>query len=573
MSETKTPVLTDKQRAWANAFLRVLGGTGEVTAKTAPQLKKGKTKTPPKPELGGKLGEKEQAVGEGVRQAREKLVGKGEDVSRKTTFGRSGDKGFKTGVVAEVDKLMEAVDRQLERGGQVNEDSVPGLRELRNKLVGEQTRYREGIKGEKDEAKRAQRQKKVEAIQSRLDGLDNLIQASGKQVSEREQAVKDMTLEERAKALETNPEMMQAIVQAKPPPHAIADILLAMSVTGSAIDRMIKTLVDTHGGDAAYIETICERVVGDVVAKTSQVSTFLRTNSAATKLTKVYAETGGGKELLDDLEKDAKIWLTPSRKIEIDPTKEKDPEARKESLTSLANYLRALFRKLIGSTVAREIAITASMIAAGARKVGADPAVMVGGHVFLRVITPKLATLDGLDTNQKRAMVLATKALQNASNGVAVAKDSKEPFMRDFAEVIEEHLGDLQAWFLDIAEQGDKLRGIDDMDQEVSMGGVTRRDVLIMNLENSSLKLDDYFAAPSEGDKQGIKPLYPDTRIGALILSAGSLKPEPQGMQLPVTPLQKQSHAKLVERTRRDVIKQVVQKLKTEKPGKDEDEQ
>ncbi|MDE2007214.1 MAG: hypothetical protein KGI51_11650 [Rhodospirillales bacterium] len=573
MSETKTPVLTDKQRAWANAFLRAMGGTGEVTAKTAPQPVKGGTRTPPKPELGGKLGEKEQAVGEGVLQAREKLVGKGEDVSRKTLFGRSGDKGFKTGVVAEVDKLMEAVDRQLARGGRVSQDSVPGLEQLRKKLVEEQGKYREGIQGEKDKAKREQRQKKVEAIQARLDGLAKLIEASREQDSAREQVVKDMTLEERAKALETNPEMMQAIVQAKPPPHAIADILLAMSVTGSAIDQMIRTLVDTHGGDAAYLETICERVVGNVAAETKQVGTFLRTNSAATKLTKVYAETGKGKELLEDLANYTKVWLTPSRKIEIDPTKENDPEARKEALTSLVNYLRALFRKLIGSTVAREIATTASMIAAGARKVGADPAVMVGGHVFLRVINPMLVALPGLDAKQRRAMVLATKALQNASNGLVVAEDGKEPFMRDFAEVIEEHLDDLHAWFLDIALQGDKLRGVDDMDQEVSMGGTTRRDALIINLENPSLKMEDYLAAPSEGDKLGIKPLYPDTRIGALIHSAGSLKPEPKGMTLPVTPLQKQSHAKMVERARRDVIKQVVQKLKAEKPGKDEDEE
>lgn len=231
--------------------------------------------------------------------------------------------------------------------------------------------------------------------------------------------------------------------------------------------------------------------------------------------------------------------------------------------------MKALLNSLIGTELPRPLAVTSSMIAEGARKNGADPAIMVGGHVFLRIINPMLVAMPGLDSDQKRSMVLATKALQNASNGVL--RNVKEPFMAGFADVIEEELPDLQNWFLQIARQGDELRGVADLDEVVGMGGTTRRDSLLLGLDDPGLKLGDYFAASSEKDVLGIKPLHPDTRIGALILIAGSVKPQPKGLTLPSGALQMQSHAKLVERERRAVIAKVIERLKTETPEGHED--
>jgi len=212
------------------------------------------------------------------------------------------------------------------------------------------------------------------------------------------------------------------------------------------------------------------------------------------------------------------------------------------------------------------------MIAEGARKVGANVPVMVGGHIFLRIINPMLVKIPGLDADQRRAMVLATKALQNASNGLSVPEDGKEPFMRLFADTIDEYLPDLQKWFLQIARQGDELRGVADLDEEVGMGGTTRRDSLLLGLDDPGLKLADYFAVPSKTDVLGVKPLHPDTRIGALILTAGAAKPQSKGLTLPANELQKQSHARLVERERRAVIAKVIERLKAEKPKGREDD-
>ena len=568
MSETTTPVLTDKQRAWANAFLRAMGGSGSVEGKRAPtpQQVMGKTTTAPKSELGAKLEKLDESVSEELRAGRDQLAGKGEiDISRKKLIGRSSDKGFKTGVVSEVDKLMAEVDRALSSGGRVDERA---LGQLRAKLVTEQKDYRDGIGGEKNRAKREQRQKKVDAIQTRIDGLDKLVSASGRQDKAREDAVTQMSAEDRAKMLGANPEMLTAVIAAKPAAKELAEVLALLDATLQ--DKAVKALMDAHGGDAGYMELLCETVVGGELAKATSPGTFLRSNTMASKLMGAYAKGPESQTFMKGVADNAMVWLKPSRPIEIDPQKEKNKGKRESSLASLIQYMKALLNSLIGTEVPRPVAVTSSMIAEGARKNGVDPAIMVGGHVFLRIINPMLVAMPGLDTDQRRSMILATKALQNASNGVL--RNVKEAFMVGFADAIEEALPDLQKWFLQIARQGDELRGVADLDEEVGMGGTTRRDGLLLGLDDPGLKLADYFAVPSKTDVLGVKPLHPDTRIGALILTAGGARPQPKGLSLPANELQKQSHAKLVERERRAVIAKVIERLKADKPKGREDD-
>lgn len=333
MSETKTPVLTDKQRAWANAFLRAMGGSGSVDAKSAPPPRKvtGKTTTPPQSELGKKLEEVDQQVSQEVRSGRDQLAGKGEiDISRKKLIGRSGDKGFKTGVVGEVDKLMEEVDRALSSGGRVDERA---LGQLRAKLVTEQKDYRDGIEGEKNRAKREQRQKKVDAIQTRIDGLDKLVSASGRQDKAREDAVTEMSVEDRAKMLGANPEMLNAVIAAKPAAKELGEMLALLDATLQ--DKAVKALMDAHGGDTGYMELICETVVGGELAKAKDQGTFLRSNSMATKIMTAYSKGPESKTFIKGVADNTMVWLKPSRPIEIDPEKETDEGKRALSLASL----------------------------------------------------------------------------------------------------------------------------------------------------------------------------------------------------------------------------------------------
>lgn len=572
MSHANTlPVLTDKQRAWANAFLRVLGGQGEVRA-TAPTPPSPRSRgvTPP-PELKDGLDTLDREVNQPLREQRDKLAGVGEDIRRKKLVGYSADKGYKKDVSGEVDKILGAVDTALARGGAVNDTTVPLLAGLREKLAQAQKDYTEGMVGEKDVKKREQRGVKADAIAKRLDALDNLITASNQAQTERMRKVAELEPGEQAQMLAAHPELMRAVVAAKPAPDKIADILSAMGTSDGA-DKLVEQLVAAHSGDAAYMEALCERVLGNELTqkKTKDGNTFMRGNTAASKLTKAYAMAGETQGLMGELAEGAQVWLTPSRKIEIDPNKEPDKGKRDTAAGQLIGYVKALLNAVVGKEVPRPIATTASMIAAGARKTGMgdeDVAIMVGGHVFLRLINPMLVSMPGLDANQRRSMILATKVLQNASNGVTTSV--KEPFMDAFADYIDGELPTLHQWFLDIARQGDEVLGLDGLEDKAGMGRDTRRDVLITHLEDLDYDPAPNFADPTQQDPLGLTPAEPTTRIGKLIAAAVALKPQAQGIALPIDDRGRASHAKVVERARREVIARVVVRLKRDAPSQD----
>jgi hypothetical protein len=163
-------------------------------------------------------------------------------------------------------------------------------------------------------------------------------------------------------------------------------------------------------------------------------------------------------------------------------------------------------------------------------------------------------------------MTLATKILQNISNGMR--DGSKEAYMAPFAQMVDDEMPALHKWFMDIVAQGDELRGINGLEEEVDKG-VSRRDGLIMNFENPSHDLDQYFAKPTQDDPLGRLPEDPTTRIGKLILDAGATRLPPEGISLPDIP--NSSHDKMIKRERGLLIKLVVARLKSESPKKDED--
>lgn len=141
--------------------------------------------------------------------------------------------------------------------------------------------------------------------------------------------------------------------------------------------------------------------------------------------------------------------------------------------------------------------------------------------------------------------------------------------MNAFADYIEDELPTLRQWFLDIARQGDELRGIEDLDQVVSTGKTTRRDVLITTLGDKGYDPAEQFAQPTEDDPLGLTPANPTARIGKLIKIAVAAKPQAKGIQLPTTELGLKSHAKVVDRARREVIARVVDRLKRDAPAQD----
>lgn len=463
------PILTDKQRAWANAFLRAMGGQGTVTSTApveSPRRGRDRNQPPPTPELRGDLGTLDTNTDQGtgrLQEQRDRLGGQDEDIRRKKLIGKSTDKGYTKRVSDPVDRVLGIVDGLIARGGTIDETTLPELTDLREQLVDSRTHYRDEIEGEKSKSKREQRQKKVDAINDRLDALDTLIAEGLRAQRLREAAVAQLSPTERAKMLADNPEMRKAVVAAKPDPNELADLLSA--TPSNDMDDLVREIVAAHGSDATYMERLCERVVGndkETEQKGGQ-KTFMRGNSAATKLTKAYAMTGGTEAYLGELRTSTGVWLNgvnEGQPLEIDQDKTQDQGTIDRSQDALIQYVRALLGSIIGGPVPSPVATTAGIIASAARKSGMDErdvAIMVGGHIFLRVIIPALVTMPGLSTEQRRAMVLATKLLQNISNGVA--NGSKESFMEAFASAVKEEMPALHNWFLEIAAEGDMQRG------------------------------------------------------------------------------------------------------------------
>ena len=576
MSETKTkPVLTEKQIAWANAFLRAMGGKGNVQATIAPKpvVTKG-SKTPPPEDLKGDLGTLETTAKQGLQEARDQLVGKDEDVSRKKFIGKSIDKGYTDRVTTEVNKIIDAVDKLISSGKEMDDNIRETLLTLHDKLGEGQAHYRDAITGDKKDVKLdKQRQDKVDAIGERMEAITRLMSESTRTQFRREDEVTKLNPKERAKMLKANPEMLKAVISAKPAPAELADVLSEM---GDSADGMIKQIIAAHGTDTAYMELLCDKTVGNDLKGASAggnlEGTFFRGNSTATKLTKAYAMTGETPAFLKGIDTDAKEWLgdvSPETPIEIDPDKNDNQEVIDKSVLALVAFCEKTLHTLESKPAPSEIATTASMIAAAAGKAGMDGkkvAIMVGGHVFLRVIVPALVAMPSISAPQRRAMTLATKILQNISNGMR--DGSKEAYMAPFAQMVDDEMPALHKWFMDIVAQGDELRGINGLDDDVTKG-VSRRDVLVMNLEDPSHDLDQYFARPTAEDPLGRLPEDPTTRIGKFVLDAGATRLPPDGITLPDGP--NSSHDKLVKRERGLLIKLVVDRLKSESPKKDED--
>jgi len=570
MSGQKTatlPVLTDKQRAWANAFLKAMGGKGAVEATAKPQEQRPRRgNTPVPPELAGGLGGLETSVQGGVQQARDKLAGEDEDISRKKRIGKSVDKGFKQNVADPVDKILEAVDGILARGGAVNEIILPAVTDLREKLVTSRTGYQQSNQREKDRGKREQRQRKIDAVTTRLDALDELIKASGGMQKDRTDALAELDAAGKAKLLAANPEICKAVIAAKPPAAELADLIT--NAPADAVDAFIEEAIKAHSGDSAYMEVLCERCLGAELSKAEKdPATFMRGNTVGSKLTKAYAASGDGGAFLNDVCDNTKVWLgsvNSSRPIEIDPVKEEDGRKREEGVGRLLHYVNALLGSLMKGEVPRPIATTAGMIATGARKQGrndSDVAIMVGGHVFLRLINPALVVIPTTSPEQKRALILATKVLQNASNGILGTP--KEPFMDAFSDMIADELPALQDWFLDIAKQGDAMRG--------QPPGEDDRESWIAELQSEDFDRDANFLPPSEEDPMGLQPSDPRGALGQLILADLAAHAPRSDVRLP--PQVTDGFLKVVARARAEVLARVTEQLEDGRPLVPEDAQ
>ena len=556
MSDTKI-ALTDKQRQWATAFLQAMGGKGTVDNVTT-RRESGTGKTA-KPELSESLRDHVD-----IAKVRDNLAGKDEVIERRSWKDR--DRKYKQNVVKRVDDLLSAVDKLLKKSAPITPEMVPSLKGVKNQLILEDLNYdgKIDLLGEEPDTEPAKQQfldkkkhlvSKRDAVRDRASALTRLIELSQANLSSgdgRKGEIAKLDPATQAQMLVDNPEMFNAILAAKPPAAGLAKILSALPAKQA--DPFIKQLIESHADDQQYMEALCEGVLGVELEKSGiDGNTFMRSNSVGSKLTGAYSKTGAGAELVSDCIENTKTWadrFKNGQTGELNPAREKNAEKRSQAIDDYTQLVQRMLYSVMHKDVPREVATIASMLAAGARKKGKterDVAILVGGHVFLRVISPSLIAIPNMSEEQQKAAVFASRLLQCASNDMT--SSLKEPYMADLVEMVEAEIPALQQWFLEVAEEGDRMRGLPKDDEEL--------EELIEQLEG---RFDPaMFVDPSEDDPMGVFPANPGTMLGQQILTATANEPPPEGIPLP-TPMNS-SHLKIVERERKKVVANVVKRL------------
>lgn len=459
MSGTQLPALSKEQRAWANAFLQLLGGT-KMTQEPPKNRSRGKQPTPQTSELQGGLTNLETQVSGQFEQARRELSGEGENTRRKTTFGQSTDKGYREKVVDEVDRFIEEVDELIAQGEGGNLQSKAVY--LRAQLNRQLTHYEEAKKKKSSKEKTRQRDQKIEAIQKRLDALDKFVTEGESVAQERLTQLYLLEPEARAKLLKENPDIRKAVVSGKP--HADELALMLNQTSGDGQDAFVKDIIEIHSDDPDYLRQVCNQVL-QLDTSNQQQNAFLRGNSGVTKLMTAFCKSQPDTQnLLSGIEEKARTWGRSAGRIEADDYKFREGENRdtikNQSVEKIRAFLSSLLQDLKATPIPPEIKATSKMIA-GEYKAkfpnasDDDVAKIIGGHIFLRVVSPKFAEIAGkmgtelvaLEKKRKknspeyqqledtqRAILLAAKVLQSSSNNTP--PDTKEPFMRIFTQVV-----------------------------------------------------------------------------------------------------------------------------------------
>lgn len=397
--------------------------------------------------------------GSGQREAMAAFRGEGEDIRRRRKVGpvplplKSRDKGYRTNVADPADALAAEVDLLLRQGVALSGDTLRKAVALRDELVRQRDHYSGNLAGEKNRTKGEQRQRKIDAINRRIDGLDDLLrQADAREV-------------------------------------AWCAIANADSGGSDEVDDTIEEMVAQHGDDPRFMEGLFSHAIGAQIQKElytdgrpltgkdllSAKQQLFRINNPATKLAVEYAaKSDEGGNYLRGCRNLMKGALPPQDEsqdiepLEIDPAKVKMPEDASEQeiaegidrrLARLAGIVNTAMDGIMVRPAPQPISTIAHVVASSMTNEGFDEeeiAKTIGSFVMLRIVCPQFTRMCAeLPANERRSVILATKAIQNLANGILDA--GKEPWMQPLMDAVRGRYDEMNGWLLDIAKEGEAL--------------------------------------------------------------------------------------------------------------------
>lgn len=499
----------------------------------------------------------------------QKLEAQDEDVSAKRGLGgkfKSKDAGFKKAVVQPVAAILPKIRNLMEQGTKIDSQTLPELDGVQAALQSALTLYSDKL-NRTDQRKHpkdfAQRQKKVDAIQSRIQGLNGLIDKANNQASKINakleqmkpaclQALEDGKVRENLATLvnsvsqdatqvtgdaasdqkakeraQTNTKLAakvfenadhfqrDALLRSKYEPKALMKVL--ETAEGNFEDDATTTLLDEFADDPAYLEALANAAIENNFENSPEGTKPLRGNSIESKFIMRICDTPEMRQVSDEILGDVKAevkgknWPArcPDSIEETDSQDVKDAKTQERlawdrSVTELIDVFRTVFAKILAKPIPTAVSrVCETLYATAMKKYGDEDEALryVGGHVFLRIINPALMSAKYASPGDQRNAVRMSKVIQNLANGTAI-KDNGYERLND---LIDELSPQVDAY----------LRGI------VEVGDTDKKDVTVQELAESALMSGDaingFFAEPTADDPLGTIPSQPLSVLGRAI--------------------------------------------------------
>lgn len=494
-----------------------------------------------------------------------KLEAQDEDVSAKRLIGKSKDAGFKKAVVQPVAAILPKIRQLMEKGQEINAQTLPELPGVQQVLQ-EALQLYQGKLNQTDQRKHpkdyAQRQKKVEAVQSRIQGLNGLLDKANNAASKikgkidqkkpeslkqledsgvvknlqtlvgtitqdknqdtgdqnGDKAVRDraeVNIKLAAKVLE-NADMFQrdAIFRNKFEPKALAQIIAR---SNSIADDAVETLLDEFGDDEAYLEQLADAAILNDFEESGGGTKPMRSNTIASKfITRVSATPEMTKmmgDVVDDLKSEIKgkkfAARCPDPIAENDSNDVKQQKQRElldweRTVTEHISVFRKIFGKILSQPVPPAVAkICETLHSAAMQKFNDEETALsyVGGHVFLRLFNPAMTTAKYDTPDAKRVAVVQSKVLQSMANGGHV-KDRGFDRLNDMIDELAPQVKEYLKW-------------------AVEVGAAAKADMTVQDLAESALmsgsEVGKLFVEPTADDPLGTLPANPLSMLGDAI--------------------------------------------------------
>jgi len=250
-----------------------------------------------------------------------------------------------------------------------------------------------------------------------------------------------------------NFQALLSIIQAR---DVVVVSTLCQCYQSNEIAALVVSIFESHDQALRLINQLLFREI----KATQQETTLFRTDSMATKVLRSFLRLLATDYLRATIGKLIGEVTQAPKGYEVDPNKVAEGENVEENMRRLLGMCKRFIEAFVSSRAEVPAAVRfvlGSLKIMVEQKFPDSAYKAVGGFWFLRFACPAIFSPDGFNLvpeppskDERRALTLISKVLQNISNGVMFGK--KEPFMESANDFVSEQIPVISQYFQDIAE-------------------------------------------------------------------------------------------------------------------------